>query len=75
MSVLPQKDAACCYAKSDKYWTIDPQGIAWESFHTLDTIPVYGADAGTLEKKTENKSACCAPSADEVAQRPVSLHR
>ena len=75
VSVLPQKDAACCYAKSDKYWTIDPQGIAWESFHTLDTIPVYGADAGTLEKKMEKKSACCAPSADEVVQRPVSLHR
>ena len=73
VSVLPQKEAACCYAKSDKYWTIDPQGIAWESFHTLDSIPVYGADAGTVQKM--EKAACCAPSADEVVQRPVSLHR
>src|SRR5882672_1484423 len=37
VSTLAQKDASCCYAKSDKYWTLDPQGIAWESFHTLDS--------------------------------------
>ncbi len=33
---LDQSDAACCYARSDKYWTTDPQGIAWETFHTLE---------------------------------------
>ena len=27
--------AACCYALSDKYWVTDPQGVAWETFHTL----------------------------------------
>src|SRR5690348_6427572 len=27
--MLEQQEAACCYAKSDKYWTVDPQGIAW----------------------------------------------
>ena len=36
-----QADAACCYARSDKYWTQDPQGIAWETFHTLDSIPTF----------------------------------
>ena len=58
VSVLPQKDAACCYAKSDKYWTIDPQGIAWESFHTLDTIPTFGSE--TRARAGEPKKACCA---------------
>ena len=33
---------SCCYAKSDKHWTQDPQGIAWETFHTLGSIPVFG---------------------------------
>jgi hypothetical protein len=55
VSLLPQKGASCCYAKSDKYWTIDPQGIAWESFHTLDSVPVYGSD--TQKKAIE--AACC----------------
>ena len=61
VAVLPQKEASCCYAKSDKYWTIDPQGIAWESFHTLDSVPVYGSDTRNQASQTKEKSACCAP--------------
>jgi catechol 2,3-dioxygenase-like lactoylglutathione lyase family enzyme len=49
VAITGQKGASCCYAKSDKYWTLDPQGIAWESFHTLDSTPVYGKDAGARE--------------------------
>jgi hypothetical protein len=59
VSVLPQKAASCCYAKSDKYWTLDPQGVAWESFHTLDSVPVYGSD--TRIQTGERKAACCSP--------------
>jgi catechol 2,3-dioxygenase-like lactoylglutathione lyase family enzyme len=54
VAVAAQKGASCCYAKSDKYWTIDPQGVAWESFHTLESVPVYGKDS-----KVEPKAACC----------------
>jgi hypothetical protein len=64
VSLLPQKGASCCYAKSDKYWTIDPQGIAWESFHTLDSVPTYGSDTMTkaaARKGVEHKAACCTP--------------
>jgi len=59
VAVMPQKGAACCYAKSDKYWTLDPQGVAWESFHTLDAIPVFGLDTATMPQ--ERTAACCAP--------------
>ena len=61
VAVTAQKGASCCYAKSDKYWTIDPQGIAWESFHTLDSVPMYGQE--TRPRATEVKestAACCA---------------
>lgn len=51
--VVSEDKAACCYATSDKYWVEDPSGIAWETFHTLDAIPVYGEDA--------RKAACCVP--------------
>lgn len=57
VSATPQKGATCCYAKSDKYWTIDPQGIAWESFHTLESVPVYGKDGNPLPGT--QKAACC----------------
>lgn len=61
--ILEQKDAACCYVKSDKYWTTDPQGIAWETFHTLGSVPVYGKDArAAQEPEASTKTgACCVP--------------
>ena len=62
VSTMPQKGAACCYARSDKYWTIDPQGVAWESFHTLDSVPVYGADTRETVAHAAKAAACCAPS-------------
>lgn len=61
VSLMPQKGASCCYAKSDKYWTIDPQGVAWESFHTLDSVPMYGSDRKI--EVGERKAACCGPAA------------
>jgi catechol 2,3-dioxygenase-like lactoylglutathione lyase family enzyme len=62
--------ANCCYARSDKYWVQDPQGIAWETFHTLGEIPVFGEQAATAEPA---KAACCAPETPvSFAPRPKS---
>jgi catechol 2,3-dioxygenase-like lactoylglutathione lyase family enzyme len=63
VAITAQKGASCCYAKSDKYWTIDPQGIAWESFHTLDSVPMYGQDTRSRAKEVKEpaKAACCGP--------------
>jgi catechol 2,3-dioxygenase-like lactoylglutathione lyase family enzyme len=61
VAVLDQENATCCYAKSDKHWTLDPQGIAWESFHTLEAAPRFGED--TRLEAREAKAACCAPAA------------
>ena len=61
--VTEEKDVSCCYARSDKYWVTDPSGIAWESFHSLGTIPFFDG-----ETKEAAKGACCAPSADKPAR-------
>lgn len=67
-AVLPEKAAQCCYAKSDKYWVTDPQGIAWESFYSLGSIPVYGSDHAQPTEQASScggeakASSCCAPS-------------
>jgi hypothetical protein len=55
--VEKEEGVACCYAKSDKYWVTDPSGIAWETFHTLDTIPVFGEP----DKTAQATEACCIP--------------
>src|SRR5215470_14018171 len=44
-SIVAEKGALCCYAKSDKYWVTDPQGIAWESFRSLGSVPLFSNDA------------------------------
>lgn len=51
-----QEGATCCYAQSDKYWVRDPQGIAWETFHTLSDAPLFGEVAARPETGTG-----CAP--------------
>jgi len=60
-----QSAAQCCYARSNKYWISDPQGIAWETFHTLSSVPVFGED-----HKPQDRSAspCCTPAAVTVSQ-------
>jgi catechol 2,3-dioxygenase-like lactoylglutathione lyase family enzyme len=61
-----QPQAACCYARSNKYWTTDPQGVPWETYHTLDSIPTFGADRkSAVETAPAVAGACCAPAAGE----------
>lgn len=57
MPVQEQIGTTCCYAKSDKAWTVDPQGVAWETFRTLEAAPVYG----TSHEPLPSSAACCAP--------------
>lgn len=69
--LVQEGDQACCYARSDKYWVTDPTGIAWETFHTLARIPVYGEDTPVFDHGTAISPAtagtagnrvCCLPS-------------
>jgi len=60
LSVLTQEGTTCCYAKSDKHWVQDPSGIAWETYHTLDSAPTFN------DAHSQADSACCAPSTQQV---------
>jgi catechol 2,3-dioxygenase-like lactoylglutathione lyase family enzyme len=71
VAAVDQKNAACCYARSDKYWITDPQGIAWETFRTLDAVPVYGATERPDPTKGEAKASCCAPTVATIAIKPA----
>lgn len=69
MALLDEGETTCCYARSDKYWVTDPQGIAWEQFHTLGDIPVFSQKAPVVEPA--QASACCAPKAPRG--KPLSI--
>jgi hypothetical protein len=49
---------ACCYARSEKHWVTAPQGVAWEPFHTLESISVFGAQP---QQPGAAAAACSAP--------------
>jgi catechol 2,3-dioxygenase-like lactoylglutathione lyase family enzyme len=63
IAVLDQPNADCCYARADKYWVTDPQGVAWETFHTLESIPVFG------ETARAERTPCCSatPTTDSAS--------
>ena len=66
IAVLDQTGATCCYARSDKYWITDPQGVAWETYHTLGEAEIYG----TVTKPKDQAGACCVPKAETIAIAP-----
>ncbi|HEY8710207.1 MAG TPA: ArsI/CadI family heavy metal resistance metalloenzyme [Burkholderiaceae bacterium] len=58
----------CCYARSDKHWITDPQGIAWEHFHTLENIPVFHEDAAS----STGTDRCAEPTPAETEAGPTA---
>lgn len=68
LALVNEGETTCCYARSDKHWVTDPQGIAWEHFHTLANVPVFSE--AKAEPATE-ASACCTPRAPRG--KPVGI--
>lgn len=74
-SLVSEEATVCCYAKSDKLWTEDPQGTRWETFHTVgEATSYYAADSAcatdgascspdvrAMKPKVDKGSPCCAP--------------
>jgi extradiol dioxygenase family protein len=56
LSMAVEGETTCCYARSDKHWITDPQGIAWEHFHTMADVATFGAPA---VKPSAQPKACC----------------
>ena len=52
----------CCYAKSEKCWISDPDGMMWETFLTSGEATVYGDSPDvTAASLSASNDTCCAP--------------
>lgn len=69
LAVTAEKETACCYARSNKYWVTDPTGIAWETFHTLGEVPTFNGETEAAPKASA--ASCCAPAARVDGGIPV----
>jgi catechol 2,3-dioxygenase-like lactoylglutathione lyase family enzyme len=69
--VLEEGATTCCYARSEKSWIADPDGIVWETFVTNGEATFYGDSPG-LAALSENASdaACCAPAMPPAPAAP-----
>lgn len=65
LALLDEGLTTCCYARSDKHWITDPQGVAWEHFQTLGDVPVFGKQA-----PAKPAAAACCVSATAPASAP-----
>ena len=77
LALLDEGQTTCCYARSAKHWVTDPQGIAWEHFHTLGNITVFHEAAAQQAASGTEAAACCAPTPREQpvgapAKRPAA---
>ena len=70
--VLEEGATTCCYARSEKSWIADPDGVVWEAFLTTGDSTDYGTgpDFAALSSDNAAASACCAPAV--AAPAPVA---
>ena len=59
--VIEEGKTTCCYARSEKSWIADPQGVSWEAFLTTGESTVYGTAAPRPSSVPQGKDrrACC----------------
>ena len=76
--VVDEGATTCCYARSQKQWISDPQGVRWEAFLTRGESAVYGhsPDLDTLTPDPAcctpdtPQGVCCAPKSELPADAP-----
>ena len=61
--VLEEGATTCCYARSEKSWIEDPQGVKWETFLTVGEATTYGTEEPSLPREAN----CCEPNASSAA--------
>jgi catechol 2,3-dioxygenase-like lactoylglutathione lyase family enzyme len=43
LDILRQQNATCCYAKADKFWLEDADGVRWEMYTLLEDVDAQTA--------------------------------
>ncbi len=54
---------SCCYAKQDKFWVNDPDGVQWEVYYFHEDV-----EFNDPHYETKEASACCTPADKEKKQ-------
>ena len=55
LPVADEGETLCCYAKSDKSWVVDPAGVPWEAYRTMEDAEIFSTHSAHTD------TACCEP--------------
>ncbi len=77
LETLVEDETTCCYAKQDKVWAIEPQGLRWEWYRVLENSESFsGAAAAPASASAPEPAAvgCCGIDAEgEAAAGPKAV--
>ena len=59
LSVREQPGTTCCYAKADKFWVTDADGLGWEMYTLLEDAEVHSI--GEIPAEAGCCSSTCSP--------------
>jgi len=59
VDLLQQEGTTCCYAKADKFWVRDADGMAWEMYAVLADADVETAADPALRRFLDQRAAGC----------------
>lgn len=65
--VLEEGRTTCCYAKSEKSWISDPDGVIWEAFFTDGASTVYGESPTLGAVSGDAADDACIPAGAKAA--------
>ena len=78
VELLEQKGTTCCYAKADKFWVRDADGVPWEMYTVLEDAEADTAADPNLRRFLGQEAAqeglaiapqgCCVPSGTPAAR-------
>jgi len=71
LALIDEGATTCCYARSDKHWVMDPQGLPWEHFRTLGSIPTFRESPDLTQDAADmstDASPCCTPAPAALAE-------
>jgi catechol 2,3-dioxygenase-like lactoylglutathione lyase family enzyme len=54
-----EDESTCCYAKQDKVWAVEPQGLRWEWYRVLEDSETFGEDSSRKADEAASVGGCC----------------
>jgi predicted enzyme related to lactoylglutathione lyase len=55
---LVEDETTCCYAKADKVWAQEPDGLRWEWYRVLEDSETFGAEPAAPQPEP-SATPCC----------------